>query len=365
MKKRKIKITVFITGIIILIISSFMTVTYAEKIISLEGVIETEGVDVSIDSADFKKQIAPNMTVPYEPVITYRGIDAYLRFKILVSNENITMDNFSGLSDKWLKRGQYYYYTTPVKHNTELATFRKFYVPEYWTETSCEMGMESEFTITAMCDAVQADNFYPDFNSTNPWGEIIIEDNYYEGDVYKKTEESESAPIYLKTKGTSSYSFDSDSLCNKTFRPGDTYINDIIISNESKNRSELLFSTENTMGRDKYNLLDVIKLKMYIDDEEFYNGTLRTDELNNWKKLVVMNEGSTHKLHYEIEVPSELQNCYEVKKDSFIWNMKMHDIAGAPVTGDYAILLFWILLMIISLKIVICISRKKYKKDEQ
>ena len=43
----------------------------------------------------------------------------------------------------------------------------------------------------------------------------------------------------------------------------------------------------------------------------------------------------------------------------------MHDIAGAPVTGDYAILLFWILLMIISLKIVICISRKKYKKDEQ
>lgn len=358
------KKVILMTAFTIFLISSFMTITYAEKVISLEGNIETEGVDVLIESEGYNTPLAPGMTVPYEPVITYRGINAYLRVKFIISNENITLDRFSGLSDKWVKRGEYFYYTVPVEHNTCLSTFKSFHIPEQQSQLSEEMKVNPEFTITALCDAVQADNFTPDFECDNPWGEVIIENNDYDGTKHKCGKAIKKVPVYLKTKGSSAFSLDSEQLCNSHFRPGDFYENDIIINNDSRRKTELLFSSAELIEQSEPNLLDVVCLKMYIDGKEFYNGTLRAKKLNKWKSLVIMDKKSTHKIHYEIEMPAELGNCYELRFQNFVWNMTMREVSDGPVTGDKAGFLFWIIVMAVSVISILRINRKKIKKDE-
>lgn len=363
MKQKNTSTILIIIVNIIFLISFLMSITYAEKIIRLEGCFETEGVDVKIQSEEYNTTLSPNMTVPYEPVITYRGIDAYVRARFIVSNENLTPDKFNGLSDKWVRRGEYYYYTEPVKHNTVLSTFKSFHIPEKWDESSGDLRMGSDLTITALCDAVQADNFSPDFEKENPWGDLFIEDNMYDGNMYSEYTGDAGTPVFLKTKGSSRYALDSEMLCNRKFKPGDTYENDIVICNESSNSTELLFFVENVMARSAYNLLDVFTLKMYIDEKQFYNGPLRAESLNSWKSLIKMEPGTTHKVHYEIGAPAEMHNCYQLQEQNFVWNMTMHEVSDMPLTGDNTKLFLWIILMIIS-GVILKKIRKKNKKDE-
>ena len=361
-KRNRFMLSIII--VIILIISSVMSLTYASNIIKLEGMFKTDGVDVTIDTEDTDKLIAPNMTVPYAPVITYKGIDAYIRFKIDISNENLTIDNFNGLSDEWVERGDYYYYTKPVKHNTELATFKNFHVPSEWDELDPLLFMNSEFTITAMCDAVQADNFKPDFENDKPWGSLEIQDNDYNGDEYKKDKSEKTTPVQISIKDSSKYTLDSNILNIKNVKPGDHYENDVIINNEGNKKIELFFSTDDLETSDKYNLLDVIKLRLSVDGKEFYNGTLRAKELNKWKSLIVMDKDTTHKIHYDVVVPAELDNNYEVKEQKFIWNLMMKTIPETPKTGDIQKLGIWVVIMVTSLY-ALYVLRKKANNEEK
>lgn len=355
MKKKKY---IFILVIAVYLISLFMTATYAEKIASTNGELATDGVDVKITATQDKKLIAPNMTVHYEPVILYKGVDAYVRFKLDISSEEITLYNFRGLSDNWVRKGEYYYYTKPVKHNTALSTFKSFHIPEHWDEGMPEEFMNSKFNITAYCDAVQAKNFTPDFNSDEPWGELVIQDNSYDGNSYTGEKMKDFDSIRLKFKGASQFSLSSDEMIKSNILPGDTYKNSINLSNIGERDMEVFFSVDEENAPDVYNLLDALKLRISIDGKEFYNGDLRAAELNSWKNLVYMDKGSSHKLTYEIHAPAELDNMYEEKINDFTWNFKVREAEDGPKTGDTEYLLFWMALSVMSLLLLF-----KIKKD--
>ena len=339
---RKNRITVIILWIAVLL-SLFMSFTYGLHIIKLKGNFYTEGVDVSIDAEETHKLIAPGMTVPYAPVITYRGIDAYIRFKTDISNSVLSIENFKGLSDKWVKRGDYYYYIEPVSHGAEIDTFESFHVPEEWNEREPDSFMNSRFTITSLCDAVQAENFSPDYTSENPWGDLIIQDNTYMGSSYEEYEKSDSAPINLYFKNQGKYSLNSELLSNNSLKPGSTFSNEIVIYNESDRNMEVFFSADKISSQEKQNLGEILCLHMTIDGKEFYNGNLRAEELVNWKSLVVMEKGTSHKLKYEIYLPSEADNSYEEKEQNYVWNLMARDVDSTPETGDSAMLIFWLI----------------------
>ena len=339
MNKKKTLTALLITAFIF---SSFMTLTYGEKVISTYGTLETEGVDVNISAIQDERLIAPNMTVKYEPVIRYRGVDAYIRFRIDLSNDFLKQCEFQGLSHDWVKRGDYYYYTEIVKHGDMLSTFKSFHIPDNFDEEMPEGFMNSEFNITAYADAVQAENFTPDFTGDNPWGELVIEDNSYDGSSYRGVGKKDSDIIAINFKGAGQYSLNKDELVNSGILPGDTYRNSIKLVNTGERDMEVFFSVDKENTEDAYNLLDSLKLIISVDNEEIYRGSLRAAEFNSWKNIMYMEKGSEHEINYQIHAPKELGNSYEEKLNNFTWNFKVRGVHEGPKTGDTESLLFWI-----------------------
>lgn len=88
--------------------------------------------------------------------------DAYIRFKIEGADyEDIQIEN-------WIKKGEYYYYTQGV------ATGESITIPITLKISGNNTLDEKESTVTINANAVQYDNFTPDFSSDNPWGNIDI-----------------------------------------------------------------------------------------------------------------------------------------------------------------------------------------------
>lgn len=349
----------------VLVISSFMSLTYAEKVISTHGELKTQGVDISIAATQDNKLIAPNMTVKYEPVITYKGVDSYVRFKLDISTSDIALYQFTGLNSDWVQRGEYFYYKKPVKHNTRLSTFKSFHVPSEYDELDPKDFMGSKFNITATCDAVQAKNFTPDFDNDKPWGNLSIQDNDYDGNTYAAENNNIHDKIRLNFETASQYSLSSDQMVKNTILPGDTYKNSIVLSNSGKKNMKVFFSVSKENQEEMYNLLDALKLTIKLDGKDFYEGTLRASRLNDWKTLLTLEKGSKHTLSYEIHAPAELDNAYEEKLNHFTWNFKVRELSDAPVTGDQLNLIFWLVTMALSALILILILKGARVKNEE
>ena len=347
---------------LVLVIAAIMSVTYAERIISTHGSFETEGVDVSIHTTQDRKLLAPNMTVKYQPVISYKGVDAYVRFRLDISTNDIALYQFKGLDSDWVQRDGYFYYKKPVKHNTRLSTFKSFHVPSEYDELDPEEFMGSKFNITATCDAVQAENFSPDFNSDKPWGNLSIQDNGYDGNTYTAENNDMHHKIRLNFDTASQHSISSDQMVKNTILPGDTYKNSIVLSNSGIKNMKVFFSVSKENQEDMYNLLDALKLTIKLDGKTFYYGTLRASSLNQWKSLLNMEQGSTHRLTYEIHAPAELDNAYEERLNHFTWNFKVQEDQTAPQTGDEHLFLFWTGIFATDL-LLMCVMKRRNKRE--
>ena len=85
--------------------------------------------------------------------------------------EGFSDKNISGMSKKWVQRGEYYYYTSILKRKDSTDLFKEVTVPETWTEehTGQQLG------ITVQAEAIQAANFNPDFKAMSPWGNQEIQ----------------------------------------------------------------------------------------------------------------------------------------------------------------------------------------------
>ena len=75
-------------------------------------------------------------------------------------------EELDGISDEWVKQGEYYYYTQPLKNGESADFFQNVTIPAAWTSKA----QDRVLGLTVTAEAVQAANFTPDFNSESPWG---------------------------------------------------------------------------------------------------------------------------------------------------------------------------------------------------
>ena len=124
---------------------------------------------------------APSVVTPGEqiskiPRITNYGMSCWIRARIGYENSNSGLEGLSdsqilGMDKNWVKRGEYYYYTQPLKRKGHTDLFQAVTFPEKWTEEHA--GQELGVTIQA--EAIQAANFQPDFSAMSPWGNQEIQ----------------------------------------------------------------------------------------------------------------------------------------------------------------------------------------------
>ncbi len=91
----------------------------------------------------------------------------------------ISINDASANGNKWVKSGEYWYYTEPLKKNDAVVLFDTVIVPEEWNNEVANQ----DFSITVSAEAIQADNFQPkEVNGVYGWynsnGDEVTVENY-------------------------------------------------------------------------------------------------------------------------------------------------------------------------------------------
>ena len=308
-----------------LAIIAITTCAFAFNQTSLKNIVKTQGIDIKVTSnTDEDKLYSAGSTLRYEPVIENRAMSCYVRFKLNLSNALLNEDSFVGLTDDFVKRGDYFYYTKPLDNKQSITTFNSFKMP-----ADIDNEDKEEIKIIKTVDAIQSKNFTPDFSSENPWGNVAIIGSEFDGSNYIN-EVINIEPIDLTINNNKEISLTNKDILNFNLVPGDIITNSIDIKNNNGKEVNVDFKAK---GEDS-KILRSINLKLYLDNKKIYDGDLVTKNLEEYTKLVGLSDNETASLRYEIEVPQNLNNDYQNKESKFEWKFKINDVNNNLVKTD-------------------------------
>lgn len=165
-----------------LILSISGTAIYAMTEVSVSNHFSTGIVDIELNeyrkNSDGTETLWSNVTdiLPGEkiskiPRITNYGNDSYIRAKVTFENSPVNDDDIYGMSDRWIYgRDGYYYYADILSTGESVDMFEGIDIPEDLDEKLSD----SSFQIGIDVEAVQSQNFVPEFGADHPWGDIEI-----------------------------------------------------------------------------------------------------------------------------------------------------------------------------------------------
>jgi hypothetical protein len=317
--------------------------------------------------------VLPGMVVSKIPYFTATGNDCYVRATINVEGipehaEQITFENFDGISDKWIKIGDYYYYKEPLKTNESVDFFHSFEIPNWNDDVKPSNIGEWGFAVTVVVDAVQSDNFTPDFENDAPWGDITIKESIHKDgyDVNIFTTNSETnMSIVVEDYNNILVKPDDFFEGFKTMVPGDILTDSIEIN--SKKHCELFFTTESLEDLDMLQKLG-LKIVLTKDGKDIivYDGTLDADI--NKMSLGKFKRNETGILTFTVSMPAELDNEYTLRNASVKWSFeaKSLGISGDDImTGDNAPLMLLMVSIVISGLLIVILVIKRRKSDNK
>ena len=158
------------------------------SILSIENEINTGAVNIELQEYTIidenealfndseSESVVPGQVISLIPRITNSGDSCYVRVSVKYEDENniertLAPNNIENSSEEWVRQGDYWYYKNILKSGDKVDAFTKLTIP---TDISNKLqGKYLQMSITA--EAVQSDNFSPDFNSESPWKNINVE----------------------------------------------------------------------------------------------------------------------------------------------------------------------------------------------
>lgn len=287
-------------------------------------------------------EVLPGDFISKIPRITNQGMPCWIRTKISFQNNLEMKDGFGeknieGISRDWKKKGEYYYYTKPLKKGESVDFFTGVSVPFFWTEDYS--GQKLRIGIQA--DAIQAANFHPDFQEMSPWGNQIVEKCIHE--TNGKTDcKLEDVELSVKFHGDAQklLAVPADFFWNfGAILPGDTKKDEISISNTDKNAVEIFFRTEiQNQTKEQKELLEKLALTVSMNGKKFYTGNLKSSSLERSVLLGKFEPQTEGKLTFSITAPPNLKNSYALRDASVNWiftvNKKDGVFTDSPLSPD-------------------------------
>jgi len=390
MKKTQ-KLIIFLLCLSFLFCSTGVTILAMPKV-SVDNHFTTGIVDIELEEYEIKegkeipyennKQVLPGKTISKIPRIENDGNDCWIRVKPTFKNiEHLNDSNIFGISDEWVKANDYYYYKNILKTDESVDFFQGLKIP---TDFPQELE-NSNFQVIIDVDAIQSKNFSPDFNSSNPWGDVEIllcnKDKNYNVSSFKKSDNLKFEVQYQGNTKELIKNKDDFFLNFPVLMPGDEYSDTISLKNTSTNPIKLYFDSEILENKD---ILEKIQLKIETEingkQETVYQGALNSN-INN-KLLGEIKSNTEDIFKFTITVPPELNNDYTLLDGKVRWifsteeienktekpneNNEKTDANAKPVkTDDSQILgLFFILLGFSSFGMVLYIKKKEGKDGE-
>ena len=339
---------------------------YGMVSVEVTNEFETGIVDIRIEEYQRRNEketlwednpvILPGDTVSKIPRIFNDGNDCYVRAKITFQGiTELDESNLLGISDKWVKADDgYYYYTKILPHGEDVDIFEALYIPDDFSQAN----EEKQFSIDIDADAIQSINFEPEFSMAQPWGSVEILDcgkeGQYDVSTFKKTDNQNFSVTYQGDVNKLVKNRDNFFVNFPYLMPGDTYNDTLDLVNNSKKDIKIYFRSKAT---DTSALLDKIQLKIttVIDGKTkvFYSGDLRAEKLNEDIVLGVIPKNKEGSFHFEVHVPPELNNQYTISSSLVKWIFSTEPIPDdpfdSPKTGDDSHVMLWGTITIVSL----------------
>ena len=317
--------------------------------------------------------VAPGSVISKIPYFTATGNDCYIRATITIDGlhkdaKPITHEDFNGISEDWVKIGDYFYYKKPLKTKESIDFFHSFTVPQEWGNNINPSNADDwDFSIDVTVDAIQADNFQPDFDGEKPWGDVEIKDSIHKDgyDVNIFTGSSETnMTIIIEDLDKIVVSSENFFEGFKTMMPGDELSDDIEIN--SKENCKVYFSS--TALKD-VEFLEKLDFKVVVTqkgkDNVVYQGKLG-DSLD---KILLgeFKKGEKATVTFTVSMPSDLDNEYTLRDGSVKWTFKSTATKnnGEAQTGDDMQVMLILGLLIVSGVTTIGVVVAKKKKEQK
>lgn len=326
------------------------------------GIVDIELDEYTIEDGKEKKwennikDVLPGDDIYKIPRISNHGNDCYVRAYVHFVDTPLDVTCLKGMSDNWiLAEDGYFYYKEILETGKSVDLFQGIKIPVDLTESAAE----SLFTIKVDVDAIQSNNFDPDYDSSNPWGEVQIleceKEGMYDINTFKKPDNKKFSITYEGDSNKLIKNEDDFFMNFPVLLPGDTYTDTLLFTNDSNRKVNLYFRTASPEGTDLLNKVTLKITKQIGDNKEvIYDGDLRATKLYENMLLAVIDKGKSGSLTYEIHVPEELQNPYSIMEDYVMWVFATDPIVeiDAVKTGDDT-LKFCTTMMIIGLVLAV------------
>lgn len=309
------------------------TRAYVINQISVENHIRMGDVDISLKEYELAggkeipyaddKEILPGDSISKIPRIRNEAEPCWVRARVLIRNEGREAEGLSekqltGISSKWVRRGEYYYYTEAVRSEQSVDLFHRVSIPEEWD--SRYSG--NKIYIEIQAEAVQAEHFTPDFQAMSPWGNQKVELCIHEENnrIKKRTEHIQHR-VELSGKANRLLAVSDDFFSNLgTAMPGDTLTDFAYVNNTTAHPAVLYFHTGLSELDDKQSaLLSALKMELYLKGKQIYSGGLAAEDLQKERELITLQPGEEEKLEFRLVVPESLGNTYALKDTSVQW----------------------------------------------
>lgn len=279
----------------------------------------------SVSNVDTEKPEKPEITP--EPTETPSvDQDKETPAEYVLSDEEL-----DGISDEWVKQGEYYYYTQPLKNGESADFFQNVTIPAAWTSKA----QDRVLGLTVTAEAVQAANFTPDFNSESPWGDTEIEQCVHETDnsITEVTKQYTAMSITYEGAARNLVAAPEDFFKNlQTAMPGDTISDSFQLSNTTATSAEFFFHTETpgNLTDEELDLLKQFKLTITQNGKTLYDGDLQAASLNQEISLGTLETGKNSRVQFTLQLPAELKNAYAKRESMVNWIFR---VQGAEEPG--------------------------------
>ena len=303
--------------------------------------------------------VVPGQTVSKIPRITNQEEPVYLRVKVSFGGsyegepeirkeprsdqeELFLADDscLNGISPDWIKIGEHYYYKHVLGTKEHVDVFESVTFPEQFTEDTA--GQKTCIHIQA--EAIQAENFTPDFTSRHPWGNERILECVHESDgkVISVKKQYQGLSVSYEGDAKGLIAAPEDFFVNLgTLMPGDTVTDSVVLRNTSRYPVTMKFAAglSEDLTNVQSDLLEKIRLKISYRDHTVYEGDLRAKSLEEGISLGDIAPKSKEAFRFQISVPEDVNNIYAFAQSKTDWKFtasyeQKPQTADAPKTND-------------------------------
>lgn len=323
--KRVYKSFLIVLLLVVFAVSSYSaSASFYDELMVKDG-FSSGAVNIKLSASCETYRISRGKSVRYIPTIINRGADCYVRVSLSAESGKDSIDITSrccNLKENWKQIGDYLYYKIPLKSGEKAEICSGFEYPQEW-----KYKEKNELRVKAYAEAIQEENFAPDFASATPWGNVVAVKSYVEDEYTVSAVKSSEANIReLKKDGVKGLTIDEkDFFGELMLMPGDTKTGKLKVNNTSEKTAQILFKAEYAGKLPRKSLNLRIESGNGNNKKVFYEGFVSEKELHEYREIVRIDPGKSEVLNFTLSFSKTAGNGYQLKEGDIIWHFAVYD----------------------------------------